>query len=217
MFYIFHISAFTVLIPIIISCWFRMYVRRKYFLLSALLIVGALNDLVSYLAIVSNGTNTFNGNLFKLVEFVMIVLFFRRWTADRKNRFHFVILIIGVFTWILDNCLLHTPFDNTSIFRLVGSILLVMVCVDQVINAIMNRQNSRLLSDMLICGSLILYFLYMAFIESFQLFPIRMERPFYEKLWVIHSLINVFTNLMISIAFLCYRTKPNYTILSSPY
>jgi hypothetical protein len=216
MFSIFHISAFTVLIPIIISSWYGLYIGRKYFLLSALLIVGALNDVISYFTIVCTGTNTFNGNLYKLVEFSMMVLFFRRWTINKKNHYHFVILFIGIFIWILDNCILHTPFDNTSIFRLIGSILLVWVCVDQVFHAVLNRQNSQLLSDMLICGSLILYFLYMAFIESFQLFPIKMERPFYMKLWVIHSLINVFTNLMISIAFLCHRTKPNYTILSSP-
>ncbi len=215
LFFISHISAFSIVFPIVTAYWKRRSIGRKYFLLIVLLIIGGLNDVASYFIIKMKSNNTFNDNIYQLIEFILLVWLLRRWPSERKNRFHLVIMIIGVSAWITDNCIYHTPFDNTSVYRLVCAILIVFVCIDQVNHVLLSRHNSINTSDLLICGGLILYHLYAAFIESLQLFPVHLGRPFYMRLWVIHCCLSILTNILISIAFICHRSKPSYTILSS--
>jgi hypothetical protein len=212
-----HISAYSILFPIAIAIIKHKSIGRKYFLLVILLVIGGINDAASYVIINAKASNTFNDNIYQLIEFIFLVLLFKRWPSERCNRFHLIILITGIAAWIIDNCIVHTPLDNTSVYRLICAILVVFVCVDQVNFVLLNRHTSIITSDMLICGGLILYHLFAAFIESFPLFAVQMQRPFYMWLWFIHCLISILTNLLISIAFLCHRSKPNYTILSSPH
>ncbi len=209
-----HISAFSILIPIAVAIVKRKSIRRKYFPLVVLLVAGALNDLVSYFAIRSFGNNTFNSNVYVLIEFVLLVWLFRRWAYRRRNDFLFVVLIMGVFVWILDNCVLHTPFANTSLFWMTGSILMVYICIDRINLVIFNAPNSIIASDVMICIGLLVYHIYKAFLETFQVFPIPMHKALYMNLWVIHCLLSTVINLLFSIAFLCLRSKPISTILS---
>ena len=216
LYFISHISAFSFLLPIAVAIGKHKSIARKYFLLVVLLVIGGINDGVSYLIIESKGSNTFNDNLYQLIEFIFLVLLFKKWPSERRNRFHLIILATGITAWIIDNCIVHTPFDNTSVYRLVCAILIVFACIDQVNFVLINRHTSVITPDLLICGGLILYHLFAAFIESFQLFAVQLQRPFYMWLWFIHCLLSILTNLLISIAFVCHRSKPNYTILSSP-
>lgn len=210
-----HISAFSILLPLAVAIWKYKRIGRKYFLLVVLLLIGGINDVASYCIISFKGSNTFNDNIYQLVEFVLLVLLFKRWPSERNSRFHSLILIIGLTAWIIDNCIYHSPFENTSVYRLVCAVLIVFVCIDQVNLMILNRHTSIIASDMMICIGLLLYHLYAAIIESFQLFPIQMNRPFYMRLWFVHCSLSILTNILITIAFICHQTKPNYTILSS--
>lgn len=197
-----------------IASWRVKYIGRKYFFLIVLLIVGAASDLISYFTILSKGSNFFNSNLYKGIEFILLVLLFKNWLTERKNKFHIIILVIGILSWVLDNIVFHSPFENTSIFRLVSSNLLILVIVDQINYVLFKRQYSLVFSELLICSGLILYHLCLAFIELFQIFPVDMGKVFFMKLWVIHSMLSLFTNLLISIAFICHQSKPKFSILS---
>jgi hypothetical protein len=217
LYFISHISAFSILLPLAVAIVKQKSIGRKYFLLVVLLVIGGINDVASYVIIKAKGANTFNDNIYQLIEFIFLVLLFKKWPSERRSRFHIIILITGITAWIIDNGIFHTPFDNTSVYRLICAILVLFVCIDQVNFVLLNRHTSIFTSELLICGGLILYHLFAAFIESFQLFAVQIQRPFYMWLWVIHCLLSILTNLLIAIAFLCHRSKPNYTILSSPH
>ncbi len=211
-----HISAFSVLIPFVAAYWKRRSMGRKYFLLIALLIVGAVNDLISLMTIIHKGNNTVNSNIYQLVEFALIVWMLRKRLYESNGTFHAIILIIGTFTWTLDNLVLHTIFDNNSIFRLIAPILIVFACVDKINYVLLNRSMPSTVPDILIIVALLVYHAYRGFLESFQLFPVKMVIPFYMKLWFIQCLLSILTNITFAIAFLCLRFRSSSTILSSP-
>ena len=209
------ISAFSVLLPLAAAIWKRQVIWRKFSFLVLILLVGGLNDLASYLAIKIHGDNMVNGNVYQLVEFVLLVCLFKKWPSYRQNYFHSVILGIGILLWVLDFCILHSLRENSSVFRVFGSILLVFVCINQINYTILNRENSIIFPRMLIKVGFALYFLYKSFIESFELFAIPIHYPYYARFWYVQCGISILLNVLITIAFVCYRSTPPRSILTS--
>lgn len=211
------LSALSILLPLSAIGWKWKCIWGRYHFLIALIISGGLIELLSYLMIRVKNTNHLISNIYPLLEFVLLVCLFKRWPAVRNSYFHFCILLFGVVVWIADNLLFHSIYDVNSFFRLVSSLMLVWVCIDQVNLILLNRTISIIRSDMLICIAFLMANLYQAFIEVFLLYTIQVHTHYFSRLWMIHNGLNILTNLMITIAFLCHRTKPTYSILSSQH
>jgi hypothetical protein len=209
-----HISAFSVLLPLAIVIWKWHAIWRKFSLLVVYLLIGGISDLISYVSIKSHGNNTVNSNVYQLAEFVLLVWLFKRWPSIRKGYFHNTILIIGIVLWMLDYCIINSIFQYSSMFRVSGSILLVFVCVDQINFSILNRDNSVIVSRMLVKIGFVTYFFYKAFIESFDLFDSHILYPYSVQFWYIQCSLSILLNVLIAIAFLCYRSKPTHSILT---
>ncbi|NCI51325.1 hypothetical protein GWC95_15460 [Sediminibacterium roseum] len=156
-------------------------------------------------------------NIYQLIEFVLLVLVFKKWPSTRKNYFHQIILVMGIIVWIIDYYIAHSLAEYSSMFRVLSSILLVFVCVDQINFTLLNRESSIIFSRMLIKTGFVVYFFYKAFIESFDLFDIKSKYPYSAKFWYIQCSLSILLNLLIAIAFICYRTKPTRSILTSPH
>jgi hypothetical protein len=210
-----HLSSFSILVPLSAVAWKWTGISKKYPFLVLLLIIGAFSDLTSYITIKVYGQNTLNGNIYLLLEFVLFGFLFKRWPSYRSSRFHLLILSAGVLVWVGDNLIVHTLFSNNSMSRLVCYVLLVSICIDQLVSTLLNRAGSVILSDILICLAFLFHYIYRAFIESFQLYTTHLEPSYFIRLWVIDNGLNILTNLMITVAFICHRHKPTYSILSS--
>ncbi len=209
-----HISAFSVLLPLAITYWKRHMIWRKFSLLVIILILGGFNDVVSFISIKLRHTNTLNSNIYQLVEFVMIVWLFRRWPSVRRNYFHQIVMTLGIVIWTLDFFVFHSLVENSALFRVLGPILLIYVIVDQINYTLLNRDNSIIVSRMLIKGGFVLYFLYSTFVETIELFPSQIQYPYFPQLWYIQGCVSILLNVLISIAFICHREKPTYSILT---
>lgn len=212
-----HLSSFSILIPLSAICWKWKCISKKYLFLAVLLIIGALSDLISYVTIKLYGHNTVNGNIYLLVEFILFGFLFKRWPSKRVSRFHLFIIIVGVLLWVADNLMLHSLFANNSMSRLGCYFLLVGICIDQLVSTLLNRASFIILSDILICMAFLFHYSYRAFIESFLLYTTHLDSSYFISLWVIDNGLNILTNLMITLAFICYRHKPTYSILSSQH
>lgn len=212
-----HLSSFSILIPLSAICWKWKGISKNYLFLVVLLIIGALCDLISYVTIKVYGQNTVNGNIYLLVEFVLFGFLFNRWPSERGNRFHLLIITVGVLVWVTDNLILHSLFTSNSMSRLVCYCLLVSICIDQLVSTMLHRATSIILSDILIGLAFLFHYTYRAFIESFLLYTSHLDSSYFIRLWIIDNGLNILTNLMITLAFLCHRHKPTYSILSSQH
>ncbi len=208
-----HISAFSVLLPLAVAIGKWRTIWRKFSLLVVFLFIGGISDLISYVSIKSHGNNTVNSNVYQLLEFVLLVWMFKRWPSPRKGYFLNIILVIGMVLWVLDYWVINSIFQYSSMFRVSGSILLVFVCIDQINFSILNRDNSVIRSRMLIKIGFVSYFFYKAFIESFDLFGSQVLYPYSVQFWYIQCSLSILLNVLIAIAFLCYRSRPTHSIL----
>lgn len=212
-----HLTAFSILIPLSAICWKWNSVSHQYLLLIILLVIGGLSDLISYVTIQFYGHNIVNGNLYLLIEFVLFGLLFKKWSSTPNNRFHLWIITAGVLVWAVDNLIIHSLLTSNSFSRLVCYVLLVSISIDQLISTILHRATSVSKTAILICLAYLFHYSYRAFIESFILYTTHLDSSYFMRLWVIDNVLNILTNLMITVAFLCHRHKPTYSILSSQH
>lgn len=208
------ISAFSVLIPIGASIWKRHEIWRKFSLLILFLITGGITDFISYQSMKLYGSNTIISNIYQIVEFVILIWMFNRWPTKRKSRFHSMIILIGIIIWIIDFCIINSLKEYSPIFRVFGSMLIVFVCIDQINYTILNRENSIIISRMLIKIGFVLYFFYKALVESFDLLHTDIQYTYSDRFWFIQNSLSILLNIFITIAFLCYRSKPTRSILT---
>lgn len=209
-----HISAFSVSLPLSVAIWKRYSIWRKFSLLVILLLIGAASDFISYLSIKHHGSNILCANIYQIVEFSLLVWLFKTWPSTRKSNFHLIIFTMGLALWIIDFLIVNSLYTYSSMFRVTGSMLLVFVCIDQINFTILNRDDSISFSRMLIKVGFVLYFFYKAVIESFDLFGTQIQFPYSAQFWYIHDSLSILLNVLIAIAFICYRTKPTQSILT---
>lgn len=216
-YYLGHVSAFSVLLPLAVALWKRGPLWRKFPLLIVFVLMGGISDLASYAAIKLRGNNIVVSNVYQLLEFMLLVLMFERWRDKRNSCFHYSILCTGIVLWVSDFFMIHSITDYSSLFRVAGSILLVFMCTDQINFTILNRCDSIIRSRMLVKAGLVAYFFYKAFIESFDLFGSDVLYPYSLQFWYIQCGLSILLNVLIAIAFLCYRSKPTRSILTSQH
>lgn len=153
-----------------------------------------------------------NSNVYILLEYLTILWQFALW----KRSLVWLYLVsggAGVLVWLTDNLILHSIADNNSIFRLFSSLIIVMFSVDQFNRFVVYEpgllgRNSKFL----ICTGFILFFSCKAFLESFNLFDVGFSTAFFVRLFLILSVINLFSNLIYAYAILCIPKKQEFTL-----
>lgn len=188
--------------------------RDTYLPLMILLGIGITNEIISYLFIKYRSTNNINGNIYMLIDFVLLIWLFIRLSVSLSKRFIAALLIIGSIVWVLDNILIHSLANNNSIFRMTASLFIVIICIDKLNQLLFFRDPyGNRNTDILLSIGILSYYSYKTFIESFNVFPMPITRSsFYIDLWVILDLINIIMNLLFTAAIICIPQKQAYTI-----
>ena len=187
----------------------------KYRPLLILLLLGLINESLSAIYIFSVKSNTINSNIYVLVEYLLILWQFNRLGTSYSKTFFTVLVTLGAATWFVDNLLLSSLQNNNSLFRMCSSLVLVYVSIEKAnqllfFNGIVLIRNP----DLLISLGFFAYFSFKTFIEVFNVFPMRINPDFYANLWVILSVINIFTNLLFTLAIICIRRKEEFILHS---
>ena len=214
LFFVSVLSACTILLPFSVSIirWDR--VRHTYLPLMLLFCVGILNEIISYFFIRYRSTNNINGNLYVLIDFLLVLWLFKKLSVTLSKRFMKAILILGSIVWVLDNFIINTPATNNSLFRMVASLFIVIITTDKLNQLFfLNRPYLNRNTDLLLCIGILSYYAYKAFVEAFNVFPMPIDRSyFYSGLWVILGIINIVMNLLFTAAILCIPPKQAFII-----
>lgn len=180
-----------------------------YFLIFAL-----LNEILSeYLSTVIRNNST-NSNIYILIEFFLLLSLFKNWGYHtRKNNFYISVGVAVTVTWILDNLIFHTLTTFNSAYRIVYSLVLVFLSIDE-INFIIITERKNVIKNarFLICSAFIFFFSYKALVETFFLIEAPFSIDFYRSLLDIMAFINLFTNLIYILAALWIPTKQRFLL-----
>lgn len=180
MFIIAVISAFSLWVPGILSAlkFKESPVFFKPFLL--LMIVGSLNELLSFLLLLNGYASTANNNVYVLIESVLLVQFFY-WSgmAFTRKALYYSLLAVLSATWLLDNFLYGSIYQLGLWFRIIYSAIVIVLGNTVLVKSVLRRRLMPMeIVDLpfwknpylLACAALVLYFTYKLPVEIRWLF-----------------------------------------------
>jgi hypothetical protein len=176
--------------------------------------LACMNDLLSMAMIKWYKSNATNGNIYVLLESLLLIWLFKNWGVLQKRAWHLSALV-GVLLglWIYDNFWLNKLETVNSLFRICYSFVLIFLSIDQ-INRLIIQERGNILRNakFLICISIIVFYTYKAIIEVFYLIRLEASDEFYTNIFTIMIFVNFFVNLIYALAALWIPTKQKFTL-----
>lgn len=150
-------------------------------------------------------------NIYQLTETVFFTWIFNSWLLGRKGRWwYFVMWLIFGSYWIYSTFYLHSIFKMNAFARTVECIM-VSVYAAVILIRLSKRLDIPLFQNprFWIASGAMLYFSHSVLV--FAIFQVIANNDYVlsliQPVWNVHSIINIFSNLLYSIAFMCPK-KP---------
>jgi len=211
-FWVFIVSAFSIVPPAIAAAIRLRSLSGRYFPLLVLLWAGLINEVISYALIINHSSNLVNSNIYTLIEFGLLLWLFYRLTNRRTNRF-FIAGTAGLIVWVTDNFFMHPISQDNMLFRMVSSFFIVFVSMDKISQVLFSGlKEVYKKTDLLLCFSFFVYYTYKTFIATFSVFPMGLPDEFYKRFWLILSLVNIATNITYLIAIVWIPKRQEYIL-----
>jgi hypothetical protein len=215
LYYVSLLSALSIVAPFIAAMSRIKVLGRKYRPMVILLTIGLFNEVFSSIEVKYYHNNAINGNLYVLIEYLLIIWQFNRFRV-MSSIFRTTIILLGIGVWLTDNFILHSISQNNSLFRMLASLCIVYLSMDK--SSQLLFFNGPVLfknTDLLICLGFFAFFTIKTYVEIFNTFTIPVEQKFYEGLWTVLAVFNFITNILFTFAIICFRQKQAYIIRSS--
>lgn len=208
-FWIFSISAFSILIPFVASIVRFKRLSYTYIPLFWLLLAGLINETLSFCVAFWYRNNHYNSNLYILVEYLLLLWLFYR-ICQQKMHWSITAAVAGTLIWICDNIWLHSMESSNTVFRIFSSLSILWLSINQLTSLIFSGlYNNYKATGILICASFCIYYIYRSFVLLFKFIFNEAGAAFETKLWLVVNLINLVTNITIAIAILCLPKRQN--------
>lgn len=188
------------------------YIIRDFYPFLFVIFLGAVNELISTVRIYNVGTNAINGNVYVLVEYLLIIYQFFKWDLFRR-RFLFFLAAAGIFIWATDNFILNSIVQNNSLFRTFYSLVIVMLSTNELSKLLVYERGPLIKNaTFLICITFLFYYGCKAFVEAFNAFHLGFSHNLLWNLWIILYFVNAIANLLYAIAILWIPRKREFIL-----
>jgi hypothetical protein len=159
--------------------------------------------------------NTIMMNFFVLLDFTFLYILLKRWTKEKINNYDYLIIIIGILIWLLDNFIINTIIKTNSLFRISYSLTICFFSINLLNNQMM-RINSKFLNNPLFFASVsfIICYSYKAIYETIYFLNIDILKQISYYAFSFLLIINILTYILFTKSILCMEKK---LILSSTY
>ena len=206
------ICGVSILIPALLIFIRRRRISGEYYPFAILLWVGAFNELFSLALIMTGHSNLTSANIYVLLEFIIVVFQFSIWN-HWSSRTKYIVIAGTVIIWALDNVVLHTIDNNNSLYRMIYAIAVVCLSMGVLSRTLLTVHKSPGKHPaILICFAFIIYYALKAYGESFNVFNANASMHFYYNLWILLSVIGLFSNIIYTLSILCIPRKIPFTL-----
>ena len=157
-----------ILLPLIIGLIRIRKIQSSYYPFLALIALGEINEVVSFVCIRNYGTNVVPFNIYSLLECLLILYQFYRWRFYAKQRsWYWAVPALLILTWIIEYLAFKQITRFAFVFRISYAFLIVMLSINE-INYLITHENRQLFKNarFLICMGFIIYFLYQILFEG---------------------------------------------------
>jgi len=204
----------SILLPFIIGLIRLRRLDKDYQPFFLLLIIGLLTEVASFITIKLQGTNLVVVNIYVALEWIFIAWQFRVWgTLRQKKNLYYVLLILPILFWIVENLVLGNINHLVPYFRFLYFLLIVLLSINK-INFMITHESRNLFRNprFLICIGFIVYFVYM--IVYFWAYHVSLfeKSDISNHIIFLMAYVNAFSNIIYAIAFLLIPAPQKFTL-----
>ncbi len=210
---LFALSVWSILIPAFFAIFKFTLLPDTLKPLAYNLWVGVVAEILNVVFIKLFENNLYVYNIFMLADFVTMFWLFNSWGAFKSYSIKIRQLFVTGFIllWVIDNFFIGHLGKNNFYFRLLYSLMLVVIAFNQLGGIYFKRDKDQYgKSYYAICIAFLLYYTFSSFI--FILNNVDFFRPspyLWEAITGIYIVINVTTNFIYALAFLWIQKKVN--------
>lgn len=212
-YYLRTLISFSILLPALIGI--VRYQKAKGSFLPFLLFIwaGLLSESVSFILMQGGQSNVISFNLYTLAEALCILWQFRVWKIFRSFNLFLLTLAILIAFWIFENFILSSINKFNSYFIVSYSFFIVLLSITCLNKLLLNLESGIIKnSKFAICIAFILYFTYSVLVEAFWLYGLNESAAFRIRIYGIHGIVNLLTNLTYALAILWIRARQKFTL-----
>lgn len=212
-FYTFLISQ-SILLPFLVGLvrYRRLGWTYRPFLI--LLVLGALNEPVSYLFIRNMHSNAIPNNLYALAEWILIAWQFHRWGFLRMQQtLYFGLVGLVSLVWVTEDLILWRITTFPPYFQIFYCFLIVLLSVNK-INFMITYEDRKLYSNpiFLICIGFIIFFIYRIVYEWAYQTSVHASTDTALFVIMLFGYVNALTNIIFAFALLCIPRRPRFSL-----
>lgn len=210
------IFSFSIGVPGITGLLRFRKIDASYYPFIFSLWLGLVNEVTSFLLIRQGYSNAINSNIYVLLESVLLLFFFKQQGLFRRHPGFFNgLLSLYIVLWVSENFLLSQIRKFDSYFIVVYSFSTVLMSISLLNNLIDSERKAiwRNAAFLIVVG-FILFYTCTVLIEIFWVYGLNASRSFRFQVYRIMTFVNLFVNLIYTIAVLWMSRKREYTLLS---
>ncbi|MBS1657684.1 MAG: hypothetical protein JST18_06260 [Bacteroidetes bacterium] len=207
-----HLSVITDALPVLAGAWFYRNISKPLVPVYYFYFFVALQDYFSVLLSLFHIYNVWLMNFYQFIETLFYLIIFHRQLFKEQHRNILIVLgsSISVF-WLYTTIFVYDLNEPNSLMRAVTCLLVVFYSGRVLMK--LSRDVSVFLFEnpfFWIASGCLIYFSVTLLVYS--VFPIIVgndyANPIFRPVWAVHSITNIFCNLLFAITFLC----PNKTL-----
>jgi hypothetical protein len=209
-----ELFSYSIVLPAGISLFFLKRLEHRFLPFFLFLWTGLLGEVATTLIINAGGSNAVVGNVYVLLEALLLTWFFKKFDLFSHRKWFYGFLIFFILFWIGENLIFSSLGQFNSYFRIVYSFSLVLMSISQINKLLVEENKSVLLHPVfLICIAFVIFFTYKTLVEIFWVYGLNSSDQFNKSVYRILSIINLFANLLYALACLWIRRKQEYSLL----
>jgi hypothetical protein len=209
------LCSLTCLAPALLGIKKRKLINEKHSLFLVYIIIGCIVDLTGIFLVVvhQSGLATILNNLYVLFEGIVFSIIFFNWGIIGNKKFLNWILILLICIWLVDNFLLNSIHQVNSLFRVMYSIIIVLIATKQFQQVYLNTPKYASKEPLIIISAtLIINYTYRAVFESVYLFKLSFSNNFYSNAFLILIILNTLINCAFTYAIHCMDLRKRLTL-----
>lgn len=208
------VSSISILVPASIVVVNFKKENASFLPFKILLMIGVFNEALSWYYMLVLKNNLVIGNIYVLIESLFLVWQLSLWSKWKNSQIRNIYLAFFLITiWIVDNLIVHNITTVNSLFRVFYSLVIVFLSIEQINFVFVTERNSIITNArFLLSGAFVIFYTYKAVFEVFYMINVKMSDGFYNSLFQVLILINLFTNLIFAFSVSCIPKKQKFTL-----
>ena len=208
------VIGFSLAIPAVLGLCRLRKIDRAYYPFLALLWVGVINEIISKLLINAGQSNLLTGNIYVLVEGLILVYQFKRWQLfSHQPKLYPALNAALLISWTIE-IYLRKPTEAFASFYLIFYSLCITLLSISMINKLVVNENKLLLKNamVLLCFAFVVYYTAAMVVELTYLYGTFFSNVFATAVIRIMDFVNLLTNTLFVIAIIWMPRKQRFSV-----